>query len=77
MTRLWIANAFDGGTIKDAFSVRCDRSTMTQNDLDNGRLVAEVSFAAAAKVERIRVTLAFEAGATSTQQIASALAVAI
>ena len=35
-------NALDGATPADAFSVRCDRSTMTQNDLDNGRLVAEI-----------------------------------
>ncbi|MGA8532759.1 MAG: hypothetical protein WB615_01480 [Candidatus Tumulicola sp.] len=77
MTRLWTANALDGATVKDAFSVRCDRSTMTQNDLDNGRLVSQVSFMPASKIELIRVTLAFEAGTTSPQQIASALAQAV
>ncbi|MEK9711611.1 MAG: phage tail sheath subtilisin-like domain-containing protein, partial [Thalassolituus sp.] len=34
------------GTAKSAYFVRCDRSTMTQNDLDNGRLVCEVGVAA-------------------------------
>jgi uncharacterized protein len=34
------------GSEKTAFFVRCDRSTMTQNDLDNGRLVCEVGVAA-------------------------------
>ncbi|MEQ5801111.1 phage tail sheath subtilisin-like domain-containing protein [Halomonas sp. H10-9-1] len=34
------------GNAKTAFFVRCDRSTMTQNDLDNGRLVCEVGVAA-------------------------------
>ena len=34
------------GTAKTAYFVRCDRSTMTQNDLDNGRLVCEVGVAA-------------------------------
>ena len=29
----------------DAFFVRCDRSTMTQNDIDNGRLVCLVGVA--------------------------------
>jgi len=34
------------GSSKTAYFVRCDRSTMTQNDLDNGRLVCEVGVAA-------------------------------
>jgi phage tail sheath protein FI len=28
---------------EEAYFVRCDRSTMTQNDLDNGRLIVLVS----------------------------------
>jgi phage tail sheath protein FI len=71
MTRLWQLDALDGDTITDAFSVRCDRGTMTQNDLDNGRLVAEVSFNAAATIELIRVTLAVETSGTSAQSIAA------
>jgi uncharacterized protein len=70
MTKLWQLNALDGDTIADAFSVRCDRSTMTQNDLDNGRLVALVRFNAASTIELIRVTLAVEASSTSSQGIA-------
>ncbi len=34
------------GSAKSAYFVRCDRSTMTQNDLDNGRLVCEIGVAA-------------------------------
>ena len=34
------------GSDKTAYFVRCDRSTMTQNDLDNGRLVVEIGVAA-------------------------------
>ena len=34
------------GSSKTAYFVRCDRSTMTQNDLDNGRLVCEIGVAA-------------------------------
>lgn len=34
------------GSSKSAYFVRCDRSTMTQNDLDNGRLVCEIGVAA-------------------------------
>ena len=69
MTRLWRMNALDGATIQDAFSVRCDASTMTQNDLDNGRLVAQVTFQAAATIELIHVTLALETSGTTSQSI--------
>ncbi|WP_300427272.1 phage tail sheath subtilisin-like domain-containing protein [uncultured Thalassolituus sp.] len=39
------------GSAKTAYFVRCDRSTMTQNDLDNGRLVCEVGVAALTPAE--------------------------
>lgn len=71
MTQLWQANALDGATAPDAFTVRCDASTMTQNDLDNGRLIAEVTFTAAATIELIRVTLAIETSGASAQGIAA------
>jgi hypothetical protein len=41
----WFNGALLGGTPKEAFFVRCDRSTMTQNDLDNGRLVCLIGVA--------------------------------
>ena len=34
-----------------AYFVRCDRTTMSQNDLDNGRLVCEVGVAALTPAE--------------------------
>jgi hypothetical protein len=70
MTQAWTLGALDGTSPSDAFSVRCDRTTMTQNDLDNGRLIALVTFTAAALVETITVTLAMEASGTSVQAIA-------
>ena len=69
LTNLWKLNALEGQTASDAFSVRCDRSTMTQNDLDNGRLVAEVVFKAASTIELIHVTLALETSGASAQEI--------
>lgn len=71
MTEAWTLGALDGASVSDAFSVRCDQSTMTQNDLDNGRLIAQVIFTAAALVETITVTLAIEASGTSVQAIAA------
>ena len=41
----WKNGRLLGGAPKDAYFVRCDRSTMTQNDLDNGRLVCVVGVA--------------------------------
>jgi phage tail sheath protein FI len=39
------SGALLGDTPSQAFFVRCDRSTMTQNDLDNGRLVCLIGVA--------------------------------
>jgi len=42
----WFSGKLLGPTPKHAYFVRCDRSTMTQADLDNGRLVCEIGVAA-------------------------------
>ena len=41
----WRNGALLGSTVEQAYFVRCDRSTMTQNDLDNGRLVCLIGVA--------------------------------
>ncbi len=41
----WFNGRLLGSSPKQAYFVRCDRSTMTQNDLDNGRLVCEIGVA--------------------------------
>lgn len=41
----WRNGALLGSKPEEAFFVRCDRSTMTQNDLDNGRLICLVGVA--------------------------------
>jgi hypothetical protein len=51
-----------GDSAEDAFQVRCDRSTMSQNDIDNGRVVAEIRFQAAAAIEQITIVLALDEG---------------
>ena len=35
----WRSNSLLGSTPEEAYFVRCDRTTMTQNDLDNGRMI--------------------------------------
>lgn len=56
-TAIHAAGGLAGRSPAEGFSARCDRSTMTQADIDNGRLVAAVSFSPALPVERIAVTL--------------------
>lgn len=42
---LWRDGALVGAKPEEAYFVRCDRSTMTQNDLDNGRMICLVGIA--------------------------------
>jgi phage tail sheath protein FI len=42
---LFNQGAFEGARPETAYFVRCDRTTMTQDDIDNGRLVVVVGFA--------------------------------
>lgn len=51
------AGALSAAGREEAYTVRCDRSTMTQNDLDNGRLRAEITVLPAGAIERITVSL--------------------
>jgi phage tail sheath protein FI len=60
LSALHQAGALRGASAADAFQVRCDRTTMTQADVDAGRVIADVRFAAAAPVEQIRVVLALD-----------------
>ncbi|KQP37372.1 hypothetical protein [Pseudorhodoferax sp. Leaf274] len=53
----WQAGAFGGATREQAFSVRCDRSTMTQADLDAGRIHAVLQVRPAMAIEQITVVL--------------------
>lgn len=47
----WQSGALVGTRPEQAYFVRCDRSTMTQNDLDNGRLVCLIGVATAKPAE--------------------------
>ncbi len=41
----WVSGALLGSTYQEAYFVRCDRSTMTQQDLDEGRLICLIGVA--------------------------------
>lgn len=42
---VWKDGALQGQKIEEAFFVRVDRTTMTQQDIDNGRLIVEIGIA--------------------------------
>jgi Bacteriophage tail sheath protein len=51
LTTLWRNGRLVGQTVDDAFFVKCDHSTMTQDDIVNGRLVVIIGIAPARPAE--------------------------
>lgn len=45
LTTVWRDGGLMGSSTDEAFYVKCDRSTMTQDDIDNGRLICEIGVA--------------------------------
>ena len=62
LTQTWTAGMILGASQQEAYFVKCDRSTMTQNDIDNGRLIALIGVAPVKPAEFIifRITQAIQ-----------------
>ncbi len=45
LRQVWFSGALLGTTEDEAFFVTCDRTTMTQDDIDNGRLICLIGIA--------------------------------
>jgi phage tail sheath protein FI len=45
LTTVWRSGALMGTTAAEAFFVKCDRTTMTSDDIDNGRLICLIGIA--------------------------------
>ena len=58
----YTAGALFGANADEAYSIRCDATTNTQNDLDNGRVLAEIRFAPSHPVGLIVVVLSLREG---------------
>jgi Bacteriophage tail sheath protein len=58
MLQVFRQGAFQGARAEDAYFVRCDRTTMTQDDIDNGRLVVLIGFAPVVPAEFITIRIA-------------------
>ena len=59
---LYRLGALAGARPSDAFDVRCDRTTMTQADVDQGRVIAVVRVQPALPLASIHVVLALDEG---------------
>jgi uncharacterized protein len=59
---LWREGAFPGVRPEEAFFVRCDRSTMTQIDIDSGRLMVLLGLAVVRPAEFTLLRLTFADG---------------
>jgi hypothetical protein len=62
LTTAWRDGALVGTTPEEAFYVRCDRSTMTQDQIDNGMLIVEVGVAPVKPAEFVVIRIAQSAG---------------
>ncbi len=65
LLRLWRAGALLGDRPEQAYFVRCDRTTMTQADIDSGRLIIEVGFAPLKPAEFVILRIQHLLGATA------------
>jgi phage tail sheath protein FI len=45
LTSVWRSGALEGNKPDEAFFVKCDRTTMSQDDIDNGRLICVIGIA--------------------------------
>ena len=57
LTNEWKAGKLLGATSDQAFFVRCDQTTMTQNDLDNGRLNCVIGVAPTKPAEFVIINI--------------------
>jgi hypothetical protein len=57
LTLVWRNGALEGTKVEEAFFVKCDRTTMTQTDIDSGRLICIVGVAPVKPAEFVIVRI--------------------
>jgi hypothetical protein len=65
LTTVWAAGGLQGATPEQSFFVRCDQTTMTQDDIDAGRLIAQVGVAPVYPAEFVIIQISLTIPATS------------
>jgi phage tail sheath protein FI len=68
LTTQWRAGALLGIEKADAFYIRCGTSTMTQDDIDNGRLVMEIGIAPVKPAEFVIIRIGQTASGSFTTE---------
>ncbi|MHC1599763.1 MAG: phage tail sheath family protein [Candidatus Methanospirareceae archaeon] len=68
LTRVWKDGALMGTTPEEAFFVKCDRTTMTQDDIDNGRLIVMIGVAPVKPAEFVIFRIAQWAGGSAATE---------
>jgi phage tail sheath protein FI len=69
LTTQWQAGALMGATAAEAFFVRCDQTTMSQDDIENGRLIAIIGIAPVFPAEFVIIQIGQWAGGSSVQEL--------
>lgn len=68
LTTEWKNGALMGTTPEEAFFVKCDRTTMTQSDIDNGRLICVIGVAPVKPAEFVIFRIAqWQGGSAATE----------
>lgn len=68
LTRVWRDGALMGLKADEAFFIKCDRSTMTQDDIDNGRLICIIGIAPVKPAEFVVFRIAQWAGGSAAKE---------
>ena len=68
LTTVWKGGALMGTTPEQAFFVKCDRNTMTQDDIDNGRLIMLIGVAPVKPAEFVLFRIAHWKGGSAAAQ---------
>ncbi|MEW5868211.1 MAG: phage tail sheath C-terminal domain-containing protein [Chloroflexota bacterium] len=69
LTRTWRDGALMGTNPEEAFFVVCDRTTMTQDDLENGRLIMIIGVAPVRPAEYVIIRIGQWAGGSAVQEL--------
>jgi phage tail sheath protein FI len=65
---VWRDGALMGLTAEEAYFVKCDRTTMSQNDIDNGRLIVEIGVAPVKPAEFVIFRIGQWSGGSSVDE---------
>ena len=68
LTQVWRDGALMGRKAEEAFYVKCDRTTMTQNDIDNGRLIVLIGIAPVKPAEFVIFRIGQWTGGSSLEE---------